>query len=201
MWRGVCERVCVRCLSPPPVVQAAKAGRVESHPTEEQIWRGFGNLWKGLCSRSYQSWWGLVGHPAPLQTRVSCSDVCVCACSVSQSCLTLCDPTDSSPPGCSVHGISQARLLQWAAISFSRGIFLTQGSNLQVLCLLLCQGVFFTSEPPGKPWCLSLNINLNLCLEHLRLISHQRVFLTNVLCVFADLPKCYCLIFVLGLSD
>ena len=71
--------------------------------------------------------------------------------SVSQSCLTLCDPTDSSPPGCSVHGISQARLLQWAAISFSRGIFLTQGSNLQVLCLLLCQGVFFTSEPPGKP--------------------------------------------------
>ena len=36
-----------------------------------------------------------------------------------QSYLTLCDPTDSSPPGSSVHGILQARTLEWAAISFS----------------------------------------------------------------------------------
>ena len=38
-----------------------------------------------------------------------------------QSCLTLYDPTDCSPLGSSVHGILQARILQWAAISFSRG--------------------------------------------------------------------------------
>ena len=38
---------------------------------------------------------------------------------VTQSCLTLCDPTDRSPPGSSVHGILQARILEWAAISFS----------------------------------------------------------------------------------
>ena len=37
---------------------------------------------------------------------------------------------DYSPPGSSVHGISQARIQKWVAISFSRGIFLTQGSNL-----------------------------------------------------------------------
>ena len=37
-----------------------------------------------------------------------------------QSCPTLCDPMDSSPPGSSVHGILQARILEWAAISFSR---------------------------------------------------------------------------------
>ena len=36
-------------------------------------------------------------------------------------CPTLCDPTDCSLPGSSVHGISQARVLEWAAISFSRG--------------------------------------------------------------------------------
>ena len=36
-----------------------------------------------------------------------------------QSCLTLCDPTDGSPPGSSVPGILQARILEWAAISFS----------------------------------------------------------------------------------
>ena len=40
---------------------------------------------------------------------------------VAQSCLTLCDPMDCSPPGFSVHGILQARILEWVAISFSRG--------------------------------------------------------------------------------
>ena len=36
-----------------------------------------------------------------------------------QSCLTLCDPIDGSPPGSSVPGILQARTLEWVAISFS----------------------------------------------------------------------------------
>ena len=38
---------------------------------------------------------------------------------VAQSCLTLCDPMDCSPPGSSVHGIFQARALEWGAIAFS----------------------------------------------------------------------------------
>ena len=40
---------------------------------------------------------------------------------VAQSCPTLCDPVDCRPPGSSVHGILQARILEWIAISFSRG--------------------------------------------------------------------------------
>ena len=40
---------------------------------------------------------------------------------VAQSCLTLCDPVDCSLPGSSVDGILQARILEWVAISFSRG--------------------------------------------------------------------------------
>ena len=40
---------------------------------------------------------------------------------VAQSCPTLCDPVDCSLPGSSVHGILQARILEWIAISFSRG--------------------------------------------------------------------------------
>ena len=40
---------------------------------------------------------------------------------VAQSCPTLCDPVDCSLPGSSVHGILQARLLEWIAIPFSRG--------------------------------------------------------------------------------
>ena len=41
---------------------------------------------------------------------------------VNQSCPTLCDPMDCSPPGSSVHGILQARILEWVAIPFSRDL-------------------------------------------------------------------------------
>ena len=50
-------------------------------------------------------------------------------CLPTQLCPTLCDPMDCSPEGSSVHGILQARILEWVAISFSRGIFPTQGLN------------------------------------------------------------------------
>ena len=43
------------------------------------------------------------------------------ACSVARSCLTLGNPMDCSSPGSSVYGISQARILKWVAISYSRG--------------------------------------------------------------------------------
>ena len=39
-----------------------------------------------------------------------------------QSCLTLCDPIDGSPPGSAVPGILQARILEWVAISFSNAL-------------------------------------------------------------------------------
>ena len=58
-----------------------------------------------------------------------------------------CNPMDYSPPGCSVHGISQARVLEWGVIPFSRGSSpprdQTQVSRIA--------GGFFTTEPPGKP--------------------------------------------------
>ena len=56
----------------------------------------------------------------PLQD-MECCTVCVSLCV--QSRLTLCDPMDYSPPGSSVHGISQARILECVAISSSRGSF------------------------------------------------------------------------------
>ena len=50
-----------------------------------------------------------------------CVCVCMCVCVlVAQSCLTLCIPMDCSPPGSFVHGILQARILEWVAISFSK---------------------------------------------------------------------------------
>ena len=47
------------------------------------------------------------------------SEILSFLCSVAQSCLTLCDPLDCSPPGFSVHRLLQARILEWVAISFS----------------------------------------------------------------------------------
>ena len=68
----------------------------------------------------------------PSLSKVACK---VLLCSVTQSCLTLCDPIDYSPPGSLVHGISQARILEQAAISFFAGwgVFPTQGSNPHLL--------------------------------------------------------------------
>ena len=57
-----------------------------------------------------------------------------CSCLVSKSFPTLCNPVDCSPPGSSVYGISQARILEWIAISFSRAsAWLTQGLNSRFL--------------------------------------------------------------------
>ena len=62
-----------------------------------------------------------------------------CMCSVAQLCSTLCDPMDCSPPGSSVHGIFQARILEWRAIPFSKKSVLkalqivTQGSLIRSL--------------------------------------------------------------------
>ena len=57
-------------------------------------------------------------------------------CVYAQLCLSLCNPMDCSLPGSSVLGIFQARILEWVAISYSRLIFLTQGSDLSLLCFL-----------------------------------------------------------------
>ena len=51
-----------------------------------------------------------------------------------------CNPLDCSHPVSSVHGVSQANILKWVAIAFSRGIFPTQGSNP---CLLHCRQIIY----------------------------------------------------------
>ena len=59
---------------------------------------------------------------------------------VTQSCLTLCDPVDCNPPGSSVHGILQARILEWVAMPSSRGSSRPR-DRTQVSCIA---GRFFT---------------------------------------------------------
>ena len=72
----------------------------------------------------------------------------VTAAAVSESCLTLCNPMDCSPPRSSVHGILQARMLEWVAIPFSRGFLPNPGIKCRSPAL---QADSLPSEPSGKP--------------------------------------------------
>ena len=82
-------------------------------------------------------------------------DECSCPCCtyicggdglVAKSCPILCDPMDCCPPGSSVYGMSQERILKWFAVSFSRG-----SSRLRDrTCISCLAGRYFTTEPPGK---------------------------------------------------
>ena len=93
---------------------------------------------------------------------------------IAQSCLTLSDPMDCSLPGSSVHGIFQARILEWLAMP--PGIFKTQGLNADllncrwILYHLSHQGSPSTSFPVLNPFCSkSLELFLSyakLCLIH-----------------------------------
>ena len=89
--------------------------------------------------------------------------VCVCVCVVwpLSYVLLFCYPMDCSPARCSARGIFQAKILDWVAISFSRGSSQPRGQT-QVFCTA---GWFFLMfEPPGKP--ISFNMTSILCMEY-----------------------------------
>ena len=67
---------------------------------------------------------------------------CMHVCQVTQSCPTLCEPMDHGPPASSVHGILQARTLEWVAISFSNA-WKWSHSVMSTLCDLM------DCSPPG----------------------------------------------------
>ena len=67
-----------------------------------------------------------------------------------QSCLTLCNPMHCNPPGSSVHGILQARILEWVAISFSRRSSQPRIEPRSPESPALAGGFFITSTTFGK---------------------------------------------------
>ena len=71
-----------------------------------------------------------------------CVCVCVHTCVLSCSGMSLCDPMDCCPTGSSVHGISEASILEWVVISSSRG-FSLPGLNRKILCLLHCRQILY----------------------------------------------------------
>ena len=81
----------------------------------------------GVSISRHTKWFSLVAHSIKNLPAIKDES------EVTQSCLTLCEPMGCSLPGSSVHGIFQARVLEWVAISFSKGIFLTWRSNSDLL--------------------------------------------------------------------
>ena len=85
-----------------------------------------------------------------------CVCVCVCLCAYvclsTQSWLTLCDPMDCSPPGFSFYGIFPARILEWVAITSSRGF--SQPRDWTHISCISCIGRWILThaaiQPPGK---------------------------------------------------
>ena len=67
------------------------------------------------------------------------------------SCPTLCDPMDCIPPGSSVHGSLQARILEWVAISSSSRASSPPRDQTRVSRGSCIAGRFFTNKPPGSP--------------------------------------------------
>ena len=151
---------------------------------------GAADRWAACLQVSVHAGPGEVPHPSVHRPAVECGHgghlsslgaenticniyvyVCVCvqvsACSV----VSLCDPIDCSPPGPSVHGILQARTLEWVAISSPRGSFqprsalqadfffyhLSHQGSPKYICILICVCVF--------------SLKAHLTCKH-RLLSH-----------------------------
>ena len=86
-------------------------------------------------------------RPLGIYTLENATKRCVCVHMRAQSCPTVCDPMDYSPPGSSVHGVLQARILEWVAISFSGGSSQPRDPT-RVLCIA---GNSLPLCPPRKP--------------------------------------------------
>ena len=107
----------------------------QEHRIKEDM-LGTGAPYGANCPKKYLSFYNCV-----------CVRVCMRVCSV----VYLCNPMDCRSPDSSVHGIFQVRILEWVAISFSRGVFPSQG--LKHLLHLLCWQVDYLPLVPRFTIC------------------------------------------------
>ena len=118
-WRDAqCRRNCPHLLT--ELVRESFTGELafegrilmeEGTLPGRQVRKAF--LWNSKLKGMHRENWCVQGGSA-------CSLCCVCVCQL-LSRVQLCDSMDCSPPGSSVHGILQARILEWIAVPFSRG--------------------------------------------------------------------------------
>src|SRR5574337_1011705 len=90
---------------------------------------------------SRQEHWSGLPFPSPMHESES---------EVAQSCPTLRDPKDCSPPGSSIHGIFQAKMLEWGAIAFSSSYCSAPKLGMLLVLNVHCCLVFFVKYTQGR---------------------------------------------------
>ena len=105
----------------------------------------------------------------PEQQNSVCVCVCVCVL-VAQLCLTLCN---CRPPGCSVHGILQARILEWIAIPFSRRS--SQPRDQTQLFLLHCRQILYHLSHKGSPTAKLRKFQAKGTCIFMKRLEHKRI--------------------------
>ena len=120
--------------------------------SEQNLWNSLGLLIHLHVQRCISCWWKAVVGWVMVRDQLPSACYWWCDGGSEVKCwwlshVRLCDPMDCSPPGSSVHGILQARILEWVAMPFSRG-----SSRLkdQIWSPAL-QAASLLSEPSGKP--------------------------------------------------
>ena len=109
-------------------------------------------MWRSPWSRGGAKW--TAHRLIPSSPQLDSPPWSVQACWVTQVCLTLATPSDCSPPGSSVHGITQARTLECGCHALLQAIFLTQGLNPRLLHLLHWQVDSLPLSHLGIPLCV-----------------------------------------------
>ena len=129
-------------------------------------------------------------HVTPYNSSPVLPAVLNASCMHAQSCLTLCNPMDYSPPDASIHGVFQARILEWVVIPFSRGS--SQSRDRTDVTSIFCIGKriiyhWAIQEVPNtslsfpiQPWSL-----LHSWAE-ISLLKKQRSWLQTAWCIWTD---------------
>ena len=103
----------------------------------------------------------------------------LCCAKSLQSCPSLCDHMDCSPPGSSIHGVLQARILEWVAMPSSRSSWPSDWTTPCLLYLLHWQGSSLPLGPPGKPHAIPLALYkhvLLLWITHTHTRTHTHTY-------------------------
>ena len=131
------------------------------------------NQWVTSLSTSYKSTYKVFS----VTLRFRLSGMFLCVCSVARLCP--CDPKDWSPPGSSVHGTFQAKILEWAATSSSRVSSPDQGIKPISLASSALADGFFNTKPPRKPLGMFLLLANLMGLEIFsnQVLLHEKVTL------------------------